>query len=132
MCSTCPEEPGCHSAAQHHFSKFHFYLQESRAPQDSSWRLKPFTELQRSELPYSEDGNAQLLKKYFKTTQLFKKRYQNGYYCLCSVHNLQHRYKCVEKLLNANLSGFISSISAENAEKRKNHLQHYTANFMHF
>lgn len=63
MCSTCPEQPGCCSSAQHHFSKFHFYLQESREPQESSWRLKPLKELQGSELLHSEDGNAQLLKK---------------------------------------------------------------------
>lgn len=66
MCLSCPEQPGCHSSAQHHFSKFHFYLQESRAPQNSSQRLKLFTELQGSELPYSEDGSAQLLKNILK------------------------------------------------------------------
>lgn len=122
-CSTCPEQPGCCSSAQHHFSKFHFYLQESREPHVSSWRLKPLKELQGSELLYSEDGNAQLFKKkYFKSSQLFKQRYQNVFYCLDAVHlahrKLQHRYKCVVEL-GANLSRFISSISAENAEKRR-------------
>lgn len=63
-----------------------------------------------------------ILKKYFKSSQLFKQRYQNVFYCLDAVHlahrKLQHRYKCVVEL-GANLSRFISSISAENAEKRR-------------
>lgn len=69
-----------------------------------------------------------IIKNYFKNPQVLKKRYQNGYYHLCSVHladhNLQNRYKSVVEF-NANLSGFISSISAENIEKRR-HISNIT------
>lgn len=51
---------------QHRY--FIFTYKSLRAPQDSSWRQKPFTELQGSDLPYSED--AQLLKNIFKPTNI--------------------------------------------------------------
>lgn len=52
---------------------FIFTYKSLRAAQDSSWRQKPFTELQERELPYSEDDNAQLLKNITKTHSYLRK-----------------------------------------------------------
>lgn len=133
---SCPEQPGCHSSAQHQFSKFHFYLQESRAPQNSSRRLKLFTELQGSELPYSEDGSAQLLKNILKPhNYLIKGIKVDIVVCIRCTLLITTSSTDVNVLFNSthlSLSGFTSSITAENADKRRHHLQHYTVNFMHF
>lgn len=90
--------------------------------QNSSWGLKTFTDLQATELPHSEDGNAQLLKTILKTHNYLRKGIKMDItvcvQCTLLITTSRTDIKCVVEL-KANLSGFISSISAENVEKRR-------------